>query len=230
MKKVSIIIPARNEEETIGLVLNDLNKVIRKVDNYKFEIIVVDNNSTDRTAGVAKKKKGNVISEKKKGKGNALKAGFDYAKGDIIIMLDADYSHIPEDIPIFLKKIEEGYGLVVGSRITGGSEEYTIVRSLGNIILTMAFTILFGIKMTDVLNGFKAFKKEVVKNYKYNSDDFQIEIELIANALRERYKVGEIPSHERLRAGGKMKSIALIHGPKFLFRIITEGIKYRLGF
>lgn len=229
MKQVSIIIPAYNEEETIGMVLDDLWKTLKGIKGYRFEVIVVDNNSVDRTAGIAKQKKALVIHEQKKGKGNALRAGFQHAQGSIIIMLDADYSHKPEDIPLFLAKINEGYGLVIGSRITGGSEEYTLIRSFGNIVLTAAFAALFGIALTDVLNGYKAFRKEVVKNYQYHTSDFQIEIELVANALRAGYKIAEIPSHERVRAGGKMKSIALVHGPRFLKRIIAEGIKYRMG-
>jgi len=226
---VSIIIPARNEEETIGMVLDDLDKVIKQNSEYAFEVILVDNNSNDRTTIVAQRSWVQIISEKKKGKGYALVAGFNQAKGNIIVMLDADYSHMPEDIPLFLKKIEEGYGLVVGSRTTGGSEEYTVIRSFGNSLLTAAFTMVFSITLSDVLNGFKAFRKEVVKNYKYHSDDFQIEIELVANALRAGYKIGEFPSHERIRGGGKMKSMALIHGPKFLSRILIEGLKFRLG-
>ncbi|HLD07276.1 MAG TPA: glycosyltransferase family 2 protein [Candidatus Nanoarchaeia archaeon] len=229
MKLVSIVIPAYNEEETIGMVLDDLFKTLKRMKGYHFETIVVDNNSTDKTAAIAKQKGAAVLHEQKKGKGNALKAGFAGTRGDMIIMMDADYSHRPEDIPFFLKKIEGGNGLVIGSRITGGSEEYTSIRSFGNIMLTAAFTTLFGISFTDVLNGYKAFRKELIKNYEYHSSDFQIEIELVANALRAGYQIAEIPSHERIRAGGKMKSMALVHGPKFLYRIIKEGIKYRTG-
>src|SRR3989344_1796081 len=120
MKLVSIVIPAYNEEETIGMVLDDLFKTLKRMKGYHFETIVVDNNSTDKTAAIAKQKGAAVLHEQKKGKGNALKAGFAGTRGDTIIMMDADYSHRPEDIPFFLKKIEGGHGLVIGSPVTGG--------------------------------------------------------------------------------------------------------------
>src|SRR3989338_2639975 len=231
MKKlVSVIIPAKDEEESIGKVLRDLNKVIKNTKKYIFEVIVIDDKSKDSTGAIARKYGTKVIRNVgKSGKGKALALGFKHAKGDYIVMLDADYSHKPEEIPDFLKKIEEGYGLVVGSRQLGGSEEYTFVRHVGNVLLTSAFRIFFGIFLSDAINGFKIFKRKVIENYKYKSKDFEIEIELIANALREKEKVGEITSHERERGGGKMKSFAPVHGTKFLLKIISEGLKIRLG-
>lgn len=232
MKKlVSILIPAKDEEASIGKVLKDLNNVIKKIKKYKFEVIVIDDKSADSTGEIAKKFKAEVIRNKgRSGKGRALNLGFKHAKGDFIVMLDADYSHLPEEIPRFLEKLEQGYGLVVGSRHLGGSEEYTLVRHFGNFILTSTFRVFFGILLSDALNGFKAFKRNIIDKYSYKSRDFEIEIELIANALREKEKVGEIISHERARFGGTMKSFAPVHGTKFLLKIISEGLKIRLGF
>ncbi|MBW2981197.1 glycosyltransferase family 2 protein [Candidatus Woesearchaeota archaeon] len=229
MLKITILIPAKDEEKTIDLVLKDLFREIDKIKDYDFEVLVVDDGCVDSTSQIAESLGAKIITNNgAHGKGKALAVGFKQATGDIIIMLDADYSHKPEELPLFIDKIKKDYGLVVGSRILGGSDEYTPVRSFGNIFLTTAFKLFFGIKLTDALNGYKAFRKEVVKNHKYHSKDFEIEIELIANALKEGYKIGEIPSHERERAGGKMKSRALIHGPKFLWKIILEGLKYRI--
>jgi len=232
MKKlVSVIIPAKDEEATIGKVLSDLNKVIKKTKKYRFEVIVVDDKSRDKTGIIAKKYKAKVIRNNgASGKGKALAFGFKQAEGDFIVMLDADYSHIPEEIPAFLNKLEQGYGLIIGSRHLGGSEEYTLIRHFGNFILTSAFRIFFGIILSDALNGYKAFKRNIIESYDYKSKDFEIEIELIANTMREKEKIGEVMSHERARAGGKMKSFAPVHGTKFLLKIISEGLKIRLGF
>lgn len=228
-KLVSVVIPAKDEEETIGMVLTDLNKTIKTIKNYNFEVIVVDDKSKDKTGKISQEYNAKVIRNKgTSGKGKALALGFKHTKGDYIVMLDADYSHKPEDIPRYLKKLEEGYGLIVGSRHHGGSDEYDLVRYFGNLSLTSAFRTCFGVYLTDALNGFKVFKKNVIKNHRYKSKDFEIEIELIANALKEKEKVGEVPSHERARAGGKMKSFAPVHGTKFLLKIISEGLKYRL--
>lgn len=228
LKKISIVIPARNEEETLPLLLDDIDKVIKNISYYDFEIIVVDDNSKDKTSEIANLYNVKLIRNKRSpGKGNALISGFENATGEIIIMMDADYSHRAEDIPLFIKMIEKGYGLVVGSRATGGSDEYTHIRTFGNIFLTNVFCFFTGKFLTDSLNGFKAFRKEVFTNHFYKSKDFEIEIELLVNTLLSGYEIGEIPSHERARAGGKMKSKVLKHGFRFLWKIITKGIEYQ---
>ena len=230
IKSISIIIPARNEEETIGDVLSEINKTLADLKGIKKEVIVIDDGSNDQTFKIAKRYVKNVfINNGEHGKGNALKLGFKKAEGDAIIMMDADYSHIASDIPKFLKKMDEGYTLVIGSRAFGGSEEYGIIRGFGNWMLSFAFRIIFGIKIMDALNGYKAFLRNVAKNYEYKSKNYEIEIELISNALKEGGDIIEIPSYERKRGGGIIKSHALKDGPRFLFAIIKHGIRYRLS-
>ena len=136
---------------------------------------------------------------------------------------------MPQDIPVFLSILKLGYGIVVGSRATGGSEEYTLVRTFGNVCLTLFFWMVTGVMVTDALNGFKAFRRDVFRKYEYKSQEFEIEIELLINALRSGYKIGEFPCHERPRAGGEMKSRVIKHGVKFFWKILTLGSKYRLG-
>jgi len=229
VRSVSIVIPARNEEASLGMVLDEVLLAIRTMHGYEFELIVVDNNSTDRTYAIALEKGARVVKETKPGKGMALAKGFKEAHGDIIIMMDADYSHSAKEFPSFLQKIDNGYGLVIGSRQLGKSDEYTPIRRFGNLFLTGSFRILFGYYLTDALNGFKAFRKDVVKKHACTSKDFEIEIELIYYALKENMIVGEVESHERERFGGEMKSRALIHGPKFLAAILKYGTRYRLS-
>lgn len=232
LPSLSIIIPAYNEEASLPLVLNDLQKLLPTLKPYKPEVIVVDNASIDRTHQIARSYPFVTVVEERreKGKGAALRAGFQAAKGDLIIMLDADYSHIVGDIPKFLDQLEQGAMLVIGSRHLGGSGEYTFVRAFGNRFLTLTFIVLWGVSVTDVLNGYKAFKKQVVKNYVYTSRSYEIELELVARALQEGGPVVEVSSYERARAGGEMKSRALRDGFKFLRAIIEWGFKYRFGF
>lgn len=230
IKSLSIVIPARNEELTIGNVLTEIKNTLKKLNHLKSEVIVIDDGSTDKTYEISKKYSRKVFKNTgEHGKGRALKFGFRKAKGDVVIMMDADHSHIASDIPKFLDKINEGYTLVIGSRALGGSEEYGIIRGSGNWFLSFAFRIFFGIKIMDALNGYKAFLKNVITNYDYKSRNYEIEIELISNALKEKGKITEIPSYERARAGGKMKSRALKDGFRFLRAIIKHGIRYRLS-
>lgn len=227
MKKISIIIPAMNEEGTLGMVLDDVGKAKRIIeDNYEVEVIVVDDHSSDRTPEIAYNYGVTLIrNTMRPGKGCALRAGFEAADGDIFVMLDADYSHRAEDIPVFIEEVNNGAGLVIGSRIFGGSDEFTRVRAFGNIFLNFFIGFFLGRYLSDGLNGFKAFRSEIFRNFTYTSREFEIEIEIIANALRSSLPVKEVSSHERSRAGGEIKSNVIKHGTKFLLRIIREYIR-----
>ncbi|MBI4999592.1 glycosyltransferase family 2 protein [Candidatus Gottesmanbacteria bacterium] len=224
MKKVSIVIPAKDEEKTIEMVLNSLRRIISSLrKKYAVEIIVVADHCQDETAQIAKNMGAMVLRNKlMAGKGNALRAGFNKASGDFLVTMDADYSHRAEDLPKFLTALEDGAGLVVGSRIFGGSDEYTRIRAFGNILLTLTFGLFHGRYLSDALNGYKAFRREIYTDFKYTSSEFEIEIELLVNTLRKKMEIVEISSHERKRAGGEAKSKVIRHGLRFLWQIIKE--------
>jgi glycosyltransferase involved in cell wall biosynthesis len=210
----------------LGLVLDDVNRVIEQVPGHTFEVIVVDDKSTDETGEVGRARGANVIRNSgRSGKGCALRAGFSASSGDIIIMMDADYSHRAEEIPRFLAAMEDRVGLVIGSRVVGGSEEYTPIRALGNVFLTYAVGLFLGRYLSDALNGFKAFRRDVFDDFRYTSPKFEIEIEIIANTLRKGYRVVEVMSHERARAGGEAKSRVIRHGTLFFLRVFSEWLR-----
>jgi glycosyltransferase involved in cell wall biosynthesis len=227
MTTLSIVIPARNEEATLPMVLRDLNAVIPKLEGYQVETIVVDDRSTDRTAALAREHGARVVpNARRSGKGMALRAGFEAASGEILAMMDADYSHRAEELPLFLQAIgQDNVGLVIGSRVVGGSEEYHHVRALGNVFLSGSLGLATGRYLSDALNGYKVFRREVFTDFQYTSANFEIEIEIVANALRKGYRILEVSSHERARAGGQVKSRVVRHGTRFLMRIIWEGIR-----
>jgi glycosyltransferase involved in cell wall biosynthesis len=226
--KVSVVIPAKNEEMNIGLVLDDLNSTLEQIRDYEFEVVVVDDSSTDSTSAVAASRSARVIRNSGPcGKGRALRRGFESATGDILLMMDADYSHRAEEIPRLLAELKDGAGLVIGSRVYGGSDEYTPIRALGNVFLTYALGAFTGRYLSDALNGFKAFYREVFDDFVYTSKHFEIEIELIFNALRKGYSIHEIRSHERARLGGEAKSRVIRHGTRFFLRIFTEWLRNR---
>lgn len=227
MTKVSIVIPARNEEANLAMVLDDLHATLRTLPQYEFEVLVIDDHSTDRTREVSEAHGARVVSNPgQNGKGMALRLGFQTATGDLIAMLDADYSHRAEELSRFLEQFaDDSVGLVIGSRVVGGSEEYTHIRALGNVFLSATMGLCTGRYLSDALNGFKVFRRDVFTDFVYTSRMFEIEIEIIANALRKGYRVVEISSHERARAGGEAKSRVVRHGTRFLLRILYEGMR-----
>jgi glycosyltransferase involved in cell wall biosynthesis len=229
MTKVSVVIPAKNEETTLGRVLDDLYTVIRELSGYEVEVICVDDHSTDATAAIARSFGARVIANVgKSGKGFALRAGFKEATGEILVMMDADYSHRADDLPLFLQAHRDGVGLVIGSRVFGGSEEYTHIRALGNVFLSATLGLCTGRYLSDALNGYKAFRRDIFTDFQYTSKAFEIEIEIIANTLRKGYRIVEVSSHELARAGGQAKSKVVRHGTRFLLRILLEryqGVK-----
>lgn len=226
-KSLSIVIPAKDEAQNVGLVLADLKEVTAGLTTYDTEVIVVDDRSVDGTGEVASSYGAKVIRNEAavSGKGIALRIGFAASRGEFLVMMDADYSHRPEDLPLFLRELENGAGLVIGSRIYGGSDEYTRVRALGNIILTGIFGIFLGRYLSDALNGYKAFRREIFTGFTYTSNGFEIEIELLANTLRLGYPIVEVISHEHHRRAGRAKSKVIKDGTRFLWRIVREWWK-----
>jgi glycosyltransferase involved in cell wall biosynthesis len=202
MTSVSVIIPARNEAANMRRVLEDLNATIASLESYTFEVIVVDDGSTDDTATIAESLGARVIRNtgRRHGKGVALRLGFDASTSDLMAMMDADYSHRAEELPRFLDAIQDGsVGLVIGSRVIGGSEEYTHIRALGNVFLSATLGLCTGRYLSDALNGFKVFRRSIYQEFPFNAANFEIEIEIIANTLRSGYRIVEVLSHERAR-------------------------------
>jgi glycosyltransferase involved in cell wall biosynthesis len=225
-KIASIIIPARNEEATLPALLTDLATVMAGLPSYDFELIVVYDHSTDQTVEIVESFHGKAIpNHGESGKGLALRTGFEIAQGDIMIMMDADCSHNPTDLPALFAALKDDVGLAIASRRMGGSDEYSPVRAFGNYFLTKALGVITGRWLSDSLNGFKVFRRDIFTDFEYTSTAFEIEIEIIANTLRKGYKIVEVSSHERARAGGKAKSRVIQHGFGFLRRIIYEGLR-----
>ena len=220
---VSIVIPAKNEEACLPSVLDEIQLLLES-SSYSYEVIVVNDRSTDRTAEIAREYEfvKLIDSQNPPGKGGALRFGFNQAKGVYITMMDADFSHDVSDLPYMVDEARKHKGLVVGSRITGGSEEYSRVRAFGNVVFTWFFGFLHGRYLSDALNGFKVFHRDVYQQFEYTSNTYEIEIELLVNTLRLKRQITEIPSRERRRLGGKAKSLVLKHGWFFFCRIVWE--------
>lgn len=221
-EKITVIIPTFNEEKNIA-------QVLKEVKHYADEILVVDaKKSTDRTAEIAKSIGARVIKDNGKGHGEAKRIGIKEAKNDILVFFDADQSHDAKDIPKMVKYlVDNNYDLVIGSRMRGGSDELhgtwsNFVRNTGSGLIQLIINYRFGVFLTDCEDGFRSIKKDVATKLNLNSNDFDIEEEMVIKALKKRYKVGEIPTHEYERKHGKSNLSLLKIGYKFIWRLLRE--------
>lgn len=223
---VSVVIPARNEEACLPAVLSEISLYLQSSSD-NMEVIVVNDRSTDRTVEIAKQYPFVKAIDNKygPGKGAALRSGFDAAKGTYIAMMDADFSHDIADLRYMFDEVKRHKGLVIGSRLIGGSEEYTRVRAFGNVILTWLFGFVHGRYLSDALNGFKVFHRDVYTQFQYTAQAYEIEIELLVNTLRLKRQISEVPSRERARMGGRVKSSIVRHGTLFMLRIFWEALR-----
>ena len=221
--KISVIIPAKDEESSI-------EGVVKRAKLFTGEVIVVDGFSTDKTAVIAEKAGAVVYGQKGlKGKGVALVQGAQKAKGDILVFVDADGSHELSDIPNITKPIiENNADMVITSRGRGGSDELhgdveKFIRLVGSSIITLVINIRFGVQFTDSQNGFRAIRKDVFLELNVRAKSFAIEQEMLIRAIRKGKKIEEVPSHEYERAFGKSKINLWRMTPVYLWSLL-KGI------
>ncbi len=197
MKKLSVVIPAYNERDTIENIIEQVRSA--QVDGIEKEIIVVDDGSTDGTRDILKSISGikYYFHDKNKGKGGAIKTGFEKASGDIVIIQDADLEYDPNEYGRLLKPIITGRADVVfGSRFVGSEPHRVlyVIHYLANKFLTVLSNILSGLNLTDMETCYKVFRKEVVDSFKDKlvSQRFGIEPELTARVARGKWRIYEV--------------------------------------
>jgi glycosyltransferase involved in cell wall biosynthesis len=237
--KVSIVIPAHNEEENIEKIVLKCVTVMGKHE-HDYEIILVDDNSTDKTSEIADKlsrkfKRVNTIHRRPpKGFGLAVREGFKHSNGSVIIPLMADLSDDPEDIEKMLKKINEGCDIVLGSRFISGSrtEGYPQFKLIfGNRFFNNVFRVLYLSKFKDITNAFKAYRKEVLDSITIESTGFEITAEIALKGMIKGFRVDRVPVSWHGREKGSPKMNFLKVGPgygKLLFGLWPSFIKFKL--
>lgn len=222
-KRISIIIPARNEAPTIG-------PIIEGCSIYADEVLVIDGHSSDDTCRIAIELGARVVADNGVGKGDAIRIGISEAAGDVIVFIDADGSHSPDDIPKMVQPILDNLAdLVVGSRMRGGSDELhgdfnKFMRMLGSDIITLSINKRFGVKLTDTQNGFRAIRTTCARKLNLVEDITTIEQEMGIKMLHAGFRISEIPSHEYERKHGD----SCIQLRRVWFRYIYTWLKYLL--
>ncbi len=238
MEKLSVIIPAYNEERFIGEILKRVKNA--KIGNVSKEIIVVDDGSEDDTAKIASKIKGIKLIRHRKnvGKGAAIRTGLAHATGSIILIQDADLEYNPAEIQKVIRPIVEGKSKVVfGSRYLDPSQKqrnkmflkkthknaYQIFY-LGGRGITLFANLLFNAKITDEATCYKAFRSEVIKSIKLKSRRFEFCPEITAKVAKRGYKIIEVPITYNPRSFEQGKKIKMRDGIEALWTLL----KYRL--
>lgn len=214
---VSVIIPAKNEAKGLESVINCVKK-------YSNDVIVVDGHSNDGSRQIAKKCGARFFLDHFKGKGDAVRLGLKKTKSPIIIIFDSDGSPTAIDIPKLVKEIEKGADMVITSRRTGGSFDFEItlngiMRTFGSDFMAYLVNRKFGTNFSDVLYNLRAIRKDVADKLNISANGFDIEQEMLVLALKDNYKVVEIPSRENARKWGKSK-LHTIMGISLLYKLV----------
>ncbi|MBN1940994.1 MAG: glycosyltransferase [Candidatus Diapherotrites archaeon] len=218
-KKILVLLPAFNEEE-------GLQAVFKKMPKYVDTVVVVDNNSTDSTAKVAKKNKAIVLSEKRQGKGYAFQTFKEFLNSkkidhDYVVMLDADNTYAPEEVSLMVGPLNQGYDVVVGTRINP-KRQFRAMRGLnlfGNRMLTTIANILyFNFKVNDICCGYWAFKTEKLKDLKIRAKGFDLEADLYSQSTKSGCKMDVVPIFYGMRLG--IEKLKVRHGLLILKRLV----------
>lgn len=217
--KLSIVIPARNEEVGLQKVLEDIKNLIS---DFDYEVIVVDDASLDQTPKIAELFDAKLIRHRHhSGYGAALKTGFQYAEGDYICFLDADYTYPVKAISMMMGELEN-YDMLIGIR---DKKEMPFLRRIGNSIFSKMASFLADASIEDPASGLRIFKRDLIPIFEHLSDDLDFTPEMTVKCYKEGYRIKGIPISYRERIG-KSKLGVISHGYQFFTSIIKMVAEY----
>jgi dolichol-phosphate mannosyltransferase len=221
---VVTVILAKNEAPTI-------DEAVRGAGAHSRRVVVMDGHSSDGTQDRARRAGAEVHADPGRGKGAAIRASLDLVNEPVIVFMDADGSHDPDDIPRLAEPVlADAADLCVGSRFTGGSEELSItvgqlVRTIGNISMNIAINRRWNVELTDTLNGFRAARREAVRSVGLREDIHTIEQEMVMKMLLAGYRVVNIPTHESRRRHGDSHIRIWREWPRFVGCVLTHIVR-----
>lgn len=228
----SLVIPAHNEAKNLPKLLKKAYSELRKT-NEKFEIVVVNDSSTDNSYEVLERLKEQIKQlrtinrTKNPGVGYAIMEGLGSAKGNVIITMDGDLSHEPAEIPKFLIALN-GCDMVCGSRYAkGGKADMALSRVVISTLFNLIFRSIIGLPIKDFTSGYRVYKKEVVKKISLKSKSFGIYIEIPIKAHLAGFRLTEIPISYHKREFGKSNLNYFRQGPEYL-KVILEALKIKI--
>jgi glycosyltransferase involved in cell wall biosynthesis len=223
--KLSVVIPVYNEADNVQEILKRV-----KATKLAWEILVVDDGSHDGTRDILKNLDGKgglhvILHEKNQGKGAAVRTGLQAARGEIILIQDADLEYSPHDYPTLLQPIKDGIADVVyGSRFLGGPRGVVMFwHMIANQLLTFMTNILYDTILSDMETGYKVFRREVIEGITLHASRFDFEPEFTAKILKRHYRIYEVPISFNPRDYSQGKKIKL----RDAFEAVWTLLKYR---
>ncbi len=231
-ENVCILLPALNEEATIGQVIKDFR--LEGFDN----ILVIDGNSKDRTREISEAEGARVVIQTGKGKGQALKQAFELIDEEYIVMADGDGTNLAKDVHTVLDPILEGKAdHVMGNRLVDYEKgAFTRLNLFGNKIINKMFGLAYGVWLEDILTGYRAFNKKAIKSFELKKLGFEIESEITIESVKKDLRILEVPTtylarhtegatklnplKDGFRIGSTIYKMAKLHNPMFYFGII----------
>ncbi|KKH50665.1 S-layer glycoprotein N-glycosyltransferase AglJ [Methanosarcina sp. 1.H.A.2.2] len=229
---VCILIPTLNEVATIGELIKDFKK-----EGFS-NILVIDGNSRDGTAQIAEAEGARVVLQTKKGKGQAVIQAFEIIESPYVVMVDGDGTYLAREAPSLLEPVLEGkVDHVIGSRLDNYSPgAFTKLNLVGNRLINMFFNLAYGVHLTDILSGYRAFTLESVRDLELNKAGFEIETEISVECILKKQRVEEVPItylprsekgatklnpvKDGIRIGSTIYRLAKVHNPMFYFGVI----------
>ena len=216
---VLAVIPAKNEAAT-------LLDVIEGCLRHAGKVLVVDGHSTDDTAAIARRAGAEVIQDGGRGKGDGIRSAIEVADRDVMVFIDADGSHDPDDIPRIVAPILAGESdHVAGSRLIGGSSELhggfdEFFRLMGSSFITACINRRFGVCISDSQNGFRAARTSVLRDLGLRENSTTIEQEMVIKTLKKGYTLSEVPSHEYARRAGNSHIVLWRVAPRYVWSFV----------
>ena len=218
---VAVLVPCYNEEKTIDSVVKECFRVLPKA-----QVWVIDNNSSDKTADIAKKAGASVIYEKNQGKGCAVRRAFAEVEADVYVMIDGDGTYDIPSIPKMIKKLEEEkLDMVTGVRISKEQKAYPKGHRFGNWLMTRIVHLFFGQKTNDMLSGLRVFSKRFVKSFPSVSQGFEIETELTVFSSSMRLPMADVETPYYTRPADSPSKLSTFKDGFKILKIIVVLIK-----
>lgn len=225
---ISLIMPAFNEEKALGPLLDRTRKVLQNI-TQNYEIIVIDDGSKDKTLHICREKCVTIIHNQNNwGKGYALREGFKYARGKIIVTMDSDGDHKPEEIPLLIQPIiNKSVDVVFGTRFRRKNHQLitSVINTFGNKLFNFLIQCLTNHKFTDSQCGFRAYRNSILKKINFKSNRYSIDTEMLIALTKQSVRMQEVAISSPVTYYRKSNLNRLRDGLEILYKILKSSFK-----